>query len=243
MAVGRITVIRSNVGRMSEAYSAEVANCGTMAEGAALFRPTIPPEWRRVACHRRSKAFALSISRTTRRGRSVISDCIYRNTAMPDGPRYEDDFYAWTQYQAQVLRSLRTRDNRFDREQPRRGDRGVWADSERDAVRSQVRRILLHLLKLAHSPARDPRSDWMGSIIDARAEIENKLSLVAAARCRGTAGETLRPRPQAGRARLAEIPRRRGGAVLADGMPLYARPDPRRGLVPRTGRQYERRIQ
>ena len=35
---------------------------------------------------------------------------------MPDGPRYDDDFYAWTQFQAQVLRSLRTRDNRFDRE-------------------------------------------------------------------------------------------------------------------------------
>ena len=22
---------------------------------------------------------------------------------MPDGPRYDDDFYAWTQYQAEVL--------------------------------------------------------------------------------------------------------------------------------------------
>lgn len=35
---------------------------------------------------------------------------------MPDGPRYEDDFYAWTQYQAEVLRSLHVSDNRFDRE-------------------------------------------------------------------------------------------------------------------------------
>ena len=35
---------------------------------------------------------------------------------MPDGPRYDDDFYAWTQYQAEVLRRLRTDDNRFDRE-------------------------------------------------------------------------------------------------------------------------------
>lgn len=25
---------------------------------------------------------------------------------MPDGPRYEDDFFAWTQHQAAVLRSL-----------------------------------------------------------------------------------------------------------------------------------------
>lgn len=29
----------------------------------------------------------------------------------PNGPRYDDDFYAWTQYQAEVLRSMRTRDN------------------------------------------------------------------------------------------------------------------------------------
>jgi len=94
---------------------------------------------------------------------------------MPDGPRYEDDFYAWTQYQAQVLRSLHTRDNRFDRDNLVEEIESLGR-SERDAVRSQVRRILLHLLKLAHSPARDPRSDWMGSIIDAPAEIENKLS-------------------------------------------------------------------
>ena len=94
---------------------------------------------------------------------------------MPDGPRYEDDFYAWTQYQAQVLRSLRTRDNRLDREHLVEEIEDLGS-SYRDAVRSQVRRILLHLLKLAHSPARDPRSDWINSIIDARTKIENKLS-------------------------------------------------------------------
>ena len=35
---------------------------------------------------------------------------------MPDGPRYDDDFYAWTQYQADVLRTMAVADNRFDRE-------------------------------------------------------------------------------------------------------------------------------
>ena len=35
---------------------------------------------------------------------------------MPDGPRYEDDFYAWTQYQAEVLRSMPAPDRRFYRE-------------------------------------------------------------------------------------------------------------------------------
>lgn len=94
---------------------------------------------------------------------------------MPDGPRYEDDFYAWTQYQAEVLRTLRTRDNRFDRERLAEEIEDL-GKSERDAVRSQVRRILVHFLKLAHSPAREPRFDWMGSVIDARAALDDKLS-------------------------------------------------------------------
>jgi hypothetical protein len=94
---------------------------------------------------------------------------------MPDGPRYDDDFYAWTQYQAEVLRTLHTRDNRFDRDRLAEEIEDL-GNSYRDAVRSQVRRILVHFLKLAYSPARDPRSDWMGSIIDARAEIEDKLT-------------------------------------------------------------------
>jgi len=94
---------------------------------------------------------------------------------MPDGPRYDDDFYAWTQYQAQVLRTLRTRDNRFDREHLAEEIEDLGR-SERDAVRSQVRRILVHFLKLAFSPARDPRFGWMSSIVDARAQLGDKLS-------------------------------------------------------------------
>ncbi len=93
----------------------------------------------------------------------------------PNGPRYDDDFYAWTQYQAEVLRSLKTRDNRFDRENLAEEIEAVGR-IERDAARSQVRRILEHFLKLAYSPAGYPRSGWRGSIIDARAELDDKLS-------------------------------------------------------------------
>ena len=91
---------------------------------------------------------------------------------MPDGPRYEDDFYAWTQYQAHVLR---TRDNRFDRDHLADEVEDL-GKSERNAVRSQVRRIVVHFLKLAYSPARDPRFDWLDSIIEARAALEDQLS-------------------------------------------------------------------
>ncbi|HTZ34886.1 MAG TPA: DUF29 domain-containing protein [Stellaceae bacterium] len=94
---------------------------------------------------------------------------------MPDGPRYDDDFYAWTQHQARVLRSLRTRDNRFDREHLAEEIEDL-GKSERNAVRSQIQRVLVHFLKLAHSPARDPRLDWMDSIIEARAALADELS-------------------------------------------------------------------
>jgi len=77
---------------------------------------------------------------------------------MPDRPRYEDDFYAWTQYQAGVLRSLHVSDNRFDRDHVVEEIEDL-GESERDAVRSQIRRIAEHLLKLARSPAEQPRFD------------------------------------------------------------------------------------
>ena len=100
---------------------------------------------------------------------------------MPDGPTskspdYDDDFYAWTQHQAAVLREMPVTDNRFDREHVAEEIEDL-GKSYRDAVRSQVRRIIEHLLKLQYSPAQDPRYGWMGSIIEARQEISDKLSV------------------------------------------------------------------
>src|ERR1700757_3763945 len=94
--------------------------------------------------------------------------------SMPDGPRYEDDFYAWTQHQAEVVRTMPVSDNRFDREHVAEEIEDL-GKSERDAVRSQIRRIIQHLLKLAYSAAQTPRFDWMHSISDARATLEDKM--------------------------------------------------------------------
>ena len=94
---------------------------------------------------------------------------------MPDGPRYEEDFFAWTQYQAGVLRRLRTDDNQYDRENVAEEIESL-GNSQRDAVRSQVLRILEHLLKLGHSPAADPRIGWMESVIEARDALTYQLS-------------------------------------------------------------------
>jgi len=94
---------------------------------------------------------------------------------MPDGPRYDDDYYAWTQYQADVLRTMRRSDNRLDRERVAEEIEDL-GKSERDAVRSQIVRILEHLLKLEYSPATDPRFDWMASIVEARRVLADKLT-------------------------------------------------------------------
>ena len=99
---------------------------------------------------------------------------------MPDdltrkGPDYDDDFYAWTQHQAQVLREMPVIDNRFDRENVAEEIEDL-GKSARKAVRSHVRRIVEHFLKLQYSPAQEPRSDWMASIVDARITLEDDLT-------------------------------------------------------------------
>src|SRR5215469_6210363 len=94
---------------------------------------------------------------------------------MSDGPRYDDDFYAWTRHQAMVLRTMAAADNRFDRENVAEEIEDLGR-SERDAVRSQIRRIIEHLLKLAYSPAEPPRFDWMETILDARQTLSDKIT-------------------------------------------------------------------
>ena len=94
---------------------------------------------------------------------------------MPDGPRYDEDFFAWTQYQAEVLRTMRTRDNRFDREHVAEEVEDL-GKSERDAMRSEVRRVIEHFLKLEYSPAADPRAGWQETIAAARTELGWRLT-------------------------------------------------------------------
>ena len=140
---------------------------------------------------------------------------------MPDGPRYDDDFYAWTQHQAAVLREMPVADNRFDREHVAEEIEDL-GKSERDAVRSQMRRIIEHFLKLAHSPARQPRFGWMGSIADARASLATRFRRHCAETskpcCRGSTKMA-----GAGRIGAAGSRRDRRGRQFAGDMSLYAR--------------------
>jgi hypothetical protein len=90
---------------------------------------------------------------------------------------YDEDFFAWTRDQAAALRRLAKErwNGPLDLEHLAEEIEDVGSE-RRDAVRSQVRRILEHLLKLEHSRAVDPRGVWKDSIDDARAEAEDKLT-------------------------------------------------------------------
>jgi len=92
-----------------------------------------------------------------------------------DGPGYDEDFYAWTQYQAEVLRAMPCDDNRFDRNNVAEEIEDL-GKSDRRAAHRQIRRIIEHFLKLEHSPASGPRPDWMSSIANARVELEELLT-------------------------------------------------------------------
>ena len=90
---------------------------------------------------------------------------------------YEVDHYVWALAQAGTLRRLHAERTNLplDFEHLAEEIEGL-ARAERSAVRSRVRRILEHFLKLEFSPASQPRGGWRGSIIEARARLDDELT-------------------------------------------------------------------
>jgi hypothetical protein len=90
---------------------------------------------------------------------------------------HEEDFYAWTQEQAAALRRLAAErwNGPLDLEHLAEEVEDLGKE-QRNAVRSQLRRIVEHRLKLAYSPARDPRPGRRASILEALAAIEDRMT-------------------------------------------------------------------
>jgi len=89
----------------------------------------------------------------------------------------EQDYYAWTVAQAAELHRLAKRRTHSTLDLEHLAEEVAdLGHSERDAVRSQMRRIIEHLLKLEYSPTTDPRDDWKDTIADARSIVADKLS-------------------------------------------------------------------
>ena len=90
---------------------------------------------------------------------------------------YKDDFYAWTRDQARALRRLAEErwNSPLDLEHLAEEVEELGMQA-RNAVRTQLQRILEHALKLEYSPAAEPRAGWLNSVDDARGEVEAAIT-------------------------------------------------------------------
>ena len=88
---------------------------------------------------------------------------------------YDEDFYAWTQEQANALRTHFRGDNRLDVEHLAEEveDPGK---SELHAVESYIENVIEHLLKLDYSGWVGARNPWRAEIDAFRGSIERKIT-------------------------------------------------------------------
>ena len=86
---------------------------------------------------------------------------------------YEQDFYAWSKAQADLLRAGHFTDLDLEHLIEEVDDLG---ESLKRSVRSRLRTIIEHLLKLEHSPARAPRAGWYDSILAQRSDLLDEIT-------------------------------------------------------------------
>ena len=92
-------------------------------------------------------------------------------------PLYKKDYYAWTKQQAAELRRLAAARSKSTLDLENLAEEvESLGQSDLNTVRSQVRRIIEHLLKLEFSPSAEPRAAWRYSIAEARDDIEDHLT-------------------------------------------------------------------
>lgn len=98
------------------------------------------------------------------------------DTAPPDAD-YMRDFHAWTQAQAAALRAAAQTGANLPVDWENVAEEiESLGRSEASALRSRLRTIIEHLLKLEISPARDPAAGWRETITRCRIDIENDLA-------------------------------------------------------------------
>jgi hypothetical protein len=89
---------------------------------------------------------------------------------------YEEDTVAWAENQAAALRSAaRGRSNQALDWENLAEEIEDLGKSLRVALRSQITRIIHHLIKIEFSPAIDPQAGWRASVREARTEIQTLL--------------------------------------------------------------------
>ena len=88
---------------------------------------------------------------------------------------YDQDFYLWTQAQAQALRARSAGANALDYDRLAEEVEELGS-AQRNKAESYVRRILQHLYKLQTSPEAQPTGHWRVEIENWRAELERVLT-------------------------------------------------------------------
>ena len=88
---------------------------------------------------------------------------------------YEEDFYAWTQRQAALLRRLPPLGNELDLEHIAEEIEDLGRSDLR-AARSLCQHIIEHLLKLEYSGLEDPADHWRDEIVEWRVQLQQLLT-------------------------------------------------------------------
>jgi len=86
---------------------------------------------------------------------------------------YQEDFYVWTQRQAELLRARRFEDLDLEHLIEEVEELG---DTKLSSVLNNARVVMEHLLKLQHSPATDPRNSWRATVRQHRSRLEIELT-------------------------------------------------------------------
>src|SRR6266566_8405703 len=88
---------------------------------------------------------------------------------------YEEDFYAWTQQQAELLRRLPPVGNELDIENIAEEIEDLGRSDLR-AARSLCEHIIEHLLKLEYSGIEEAADHWRDEIVEWRLQLEQILT-------------------------------------------------------------------
>ncbi len=94
------------------------------------------------------------------------------------GDLYDTDIVEWSEHQAALLRRRATGElvNEADLDWPNIAEEiEAVGDMERDRLASRIGTVIEHLVKLAASPASDPRNGWRATIRAARRDINRSI--------------------------------------------------------------------
>lgn len=89
---------------------------------------------------------------------------------------YDEDVVAWAEQQARALREAARSNSNLPLDWANLAEEiEDLAKAYRSSLRSQIRRVIQHLIKLQYSPALDPRRGWRQTVLQARLEMHDLL--------------------------------------------------------------------